>query len=73
MKSADTLCEDSFPNLSRAADTLGQLQQAERERRRSATLDRATNTFTAAERDFVGQYASKKTRRWTNKRGSSVW
>ncbi len=27
MKSADTLCEGSFPNLSRAGDTLGQLQQ----------------------------------------------
>jgi len=36
---------------------------AERERRRAATLDRATNTFSTAARDFVEQYASKKTRR----------
>ena len=37
---------------------------AERERRRTATLDRAANTFSTAARDFVEQYASKKTRRW---------
>ncbi|MBR1296660.1 site-specific integrase [Bradyrhizobium sp. AUGA SZCCT0042] len=37
---------------------------AERERRRAPTLDRAANTFSAAARDFVEQYASKKTRRW---------
>jgi integrase len=37
---------------------------AERERRRVANLDRATNTFSAAAKDFIDQYASKKTRRW---------
>jgi integrase len=36
----------------------------ERERHRAANLDRATNNFSAAARDFVEQYASKKTRRW---------
>ena len=42
----------------------GATYMAERERRRAATLDRAANTFSTAARDFVEQYASKKTRRW---------
>ncbi|MDH6687739.1 integrase [Bradyrhizobium elkanii] len=42
----------------------GVLHMAERERRRATTLDRAANTFGTAARDFIEQYASKKTRRW---------
>ena len=42
----------------------GATHMAERERRRAVTLDRAANTFSTAARDFVEQYASKKTRRW---------
>ncbi|WFU55709.1 site-specific integrase [Bradyrhizobium pachyrhizi] len=37
---------------------------AERERRRAATVERAANTFSAAAKDFIEQYASKKIRRW---------
>lgn len=42
----------------------GATHMAERERRRAATLDREANTFSTAARDFIEQYASKKTRRW---------
>jgi integrase len=37
---------------------------AERERQRVANLDCAANTFGTAAKDFIQQYASKKTRRW---------
>jgi integrase len=37
---------------------------ASRRRQKSEHLSRAKNTFAAAARDFIEQYASKKTRRW---------
>ncbi|WP_262049310.1 tyrosine-type recombinase/integrase [Bradyrhizobium sp. Bra78] len=42
----------------------GATHMAERERRRAASFDRATNTFSTAARDFIEQYARKKIRRW---------
>ncbi|MET4180699.1 integrase [Bradyrhizobium sp. JR7.2] len=42
----------------------GATHMAERERNRSRTVDHAQNTFATAAREFVEQYASKKTRRW---------
>jgi integrase len=42
----------------------GVAHMAERERRRAAAVEGAANTFGAAARDFIEQYASKKTRRW---------
>jgi integrase len=42
----------------------GVTHMAERERNRLRTVDHAKNTFDIAAKDFVEQYASKKTRRW---------
>jgi integrase len=42
----------------------GAIHMASRQRNRAASEDRARNTFDIAARDFVEQYASKKTRRW---------
>jgi integrase len=42
----------------------GAAHKAEKERRRAAAVEGAANTFGAAARDFVEQYASKEVRRW---------
>jgi integrase len=42
----------------------GVAHMAEREARRVAAVEGASNTFGAAAKDFIEQYASKKTRKW---------